>query len=56
LNPEYKIRIISHSKYKADFKSFNEVTAARFTETGVPPAARRLGILSMNQPITFGMK
>jgi hypothetical protein len=35
-------------------------TALRFTETGAPPAARRIQILSMNQYacwlITFGMK
>jgi hypothetical protein len=30
--------------------------ALRFTATGAPPAASRMRILSINQPITFGMK
>jgi hypothetical protein len=42
--------------YREDFNSLDEFTALRFTVTGVPPAARRLRILPMNQPITFGMK
>jgi hypothetical protein len=38
------------------FYSLDEFTALRFTAAGVPPAARRKRILSMNQPITFRMK
>jgi hypothetical protein len=38
----------------------NRFTALRFTETGPPPAARRVRILLMNQyagwSITFGIK
>jgi hypothetical protein len=39
--------------YREDLVEF---TALRFTAAGAPPAARRIQILPMNQPITFGMK
>jgi hypothetical protein len=41
--------------YKEDFKSL-KFTALRFTATGALPAARRMRILPMNQPIKFGIK
>jgi hypothetical protein len=37
--------------YREDFNLFDEFTAA-----SVLPATRRIRILPMNQPITFGMK
>jgi hypothetical protein len=42
--------------YREDFNSLDEFTAMRFMVTGALPAMRRMRILPMNQPITFGMK
>jgi hypothetical protein len=38
-------------KYRVFFKFIDA-----FTVAGAPPAARRMRILPMNQPMTFGMK
>jgi hypothetical protein len=35
------------------YNSLDEFTALRLTAAGVPPAAKGLQILPMNQPMTF---
>jgi coenzyme F420-reducing hydrogenase gamma subunit len=47
---------VSVHLYREDFNSLDKFMALHFTVAGVPPAARRIQILLMNQPITFGMK
>jgi hypothetical protein len=43
-------------KYREVFNSLDEFMVLRFTASGVPPAAKRIQILPMNQSIMFGMK
>jgi hypothetical protein len=43
-------------RYREVFNSLDVFTALRFTAVGVLPTARSMQILSMNQPITSGMK
>jgi hypothetical protein len=43
-------------KYREDFNSLDEFTALHFTVAGVPPAARLIRTLQMNQPVMFGIK
>jgi hypothetical protein len=46
----------SKNKFRVFFKSIDESAALDFTVTSAPLAARRMQILPMDQPLTFGTK
>jgi hypothetical protein len=48
--------LLPYKVYRVDFNSLEDFTALRFTAAGVPPAARCIRILPMNQLIKFGIK
>jgi hypothetical protein len=48
------VQALARLIYREDFYSFDEFTALRLTETGAPPAARRMRILPMKQRMPDG--
>jgi hypothetical protein len=53
---EFSIILFTAFIHREVFNSLDKFMALRFTVAGVPPADRRIQILPINQPITFGMK